>query len=140
MTIQNYVDPFRNIVLCVDSYTNKCISGNIYSPAQAKNIQFRSAIEMLLGIESLLTDSPQPFTAKRTFFARAENIGSTASAATVQKGSMATFSLKILFRQNASWQGSIVWQEGKTEESFRSVLELILLIDSALASLPTANE
>ena len=31
-----------------------------------------------------------------------------------------------------NWQGSVTWVEGKREQSFRSVLELILLIDSAL--------
>ena len=45
---------------------------------------------------------------------------------------MATFAVRVLFRQNASWQGEVTWLEGKREESFRSVLELILLMDGAL--------
>ena len=44
-----------------------------------------------------------------------------------------TFAVRILFRQNASWQGSVTWLEGNREESFRSVLELIFLMDSALS-------
>ncbi|MBQ6876068.1 MAG: hypothetical protein IJN46_07520 [Lachnospiraceae bacterium] len=52
------------------------------------------------------------------------------------KGIKATFSVQILFRQNASWQGSVLWVERKIEESFRSVLELLLLIDNALSSTP----
>jgi len=48
------------------------------------------------------------------------------------RGEQETFDVKILFRQNASWQGSVVWLEQKQEQSFRSVLELILLFDSAL--------
>ncbi|MBQ3147093.1 MAG: hypothetical protein IJB91_05120 [Oscillospiraceae bacterium] len=47
-------------------------------------------------------------------------------------GDLATFAVKILFRQNASWQGSVTWLEGKREQSFRSVLELILLMSTAL--------
>ena len=50
------------------------------------------------------------------------------------KGDKATFAVKILFRQNASWQGSITWLDGKMEQSFRSVFELILLMDNALQS------
>ena len=46
-------------------------------------------------------------------------------------GDVATFAVRVLFRQNASWQGSILWVEGDREESFRSVLELIFLLDSA---------
>jgi len=41
---------------------------------------------------------------------------------------------RILFRQNASWQGSVVWVEGRQEERFRSALELVLLMDSALTA------
>ena len=44
-------------------------------------------------------------------------------------------SVRILFRQNASWQGSVLWREGGQEERFRSALELVLLMDSALRTL-----
>ena len=47
-------------------------------------------------------------------------------------GILATFAVRVLFRQNASWQGSVTWLEGKQEKSFRSALELIFLINSAL--------
>ena len=43
-----------------------------------------------------------------------------------------TFIVKILNKQNSTWQGSITWLEGKREETFRSVLELLLLMDSAV--------
>ena len=35
-------------------------------------------------------------------------------------------------RQHTSWQGVITWMEERMEQSFRSVMELILLMDSAL--------
>ena len=50
----------------------------------------------------------------------------------IQEGKVATFSLKILFRQNSSWQGAVSWMEGGRSQNFRSVLELIFLMDSAL--------
>jgi hypothetical protein len=43
-----------------------------------------------------------------------------------------TFVVQILNRQNATWQGLITWTEGQQTQSFRSALELIKLIDSAL--------
>ena len=49
-----------------------------------------------------------------------------------RKGKLATFVVKVLFRQHTSWQGSITWLEEQSEQAFRSVLELILLMDSAL--------
>ena len=43
--------------------------------------------------------------------------------------------MRILFRQNASWQGELLWMEKNARQSFRSVLELITLMDSALRAL-----
>lgn len=43
-----------------------------------------------------------------------------------------TFVIQILNQQNSTWQGIITWTEGKTSQPFRSLLELIKLIDSAL--------
>lgn len=40
----------------------------------------------------------------------------------------------VLFCQNASRQGSVMWLEEGREENFRSVLELLLMMDSALRS------
>lgn len=43
-----------------------------------------------------------------------------------------TFIVKIIDQQNSTWQGSITWVEEKKEQKFRSVLELIKLVDGAL--------
>jgi hypothetical protein len=48
-------------------------------------------------------------------------------------GAQETFIIRILNRQNATWQGTVTHMEGKEEQHFRSLLELIKLIDSALA-------
>ncbi|PWL64002.1 MAG: hypothetical protein DBY34_01030 [Oscillospiraceae bacterium] len=47
-------------------------------------------------------------------------------------GEKATFIVQVQFRQNATWQGSISWVEQKKEQKFRSALEMIKLMDSAL--------
>ncbi|MBC8532025.1 hypothetical protein H8696_09220 [Christensenellaceae bacterium NSJ-53] len=44
-----------------------------------------------------------------------------------------TFVVKVQYRQNASWQGSIRWVEGGVEKNFRSTLELIKLMDNAIS-------
>ena len=43
-----------------------------------------------------------------------------------------TFIVKILNKQNATWQGSITWVEEQKTQNFRSALELIKMIDEAL--------
>ena len=40
--------------------------------------------------------------------------------------------VRILNTQNATWQGTVTWTDGRRTESFRSALELIRLIDSTL--------
>ena len=51
---------------------------------------------------------------------------------TIIPGQKATFVVHVRCRQNATWQGSVDWLEGKNSQKFRSSLELIKLIDSAL--------
>jgi len=47
-------------------------------------------------------------------------------------GRKASFIVRVNSRQNATWQGSISWTERGVTKHFRSALELIKLIDSAL--------
>ena len=42
------------------------------------------------------------------------------------------FYIRVLYRQHSSWQGEIYWKQDQQKQYFRSVLELMLLIDSAL--------
>lgn len=49
-----------------------------------------------------------------------------------QTGERETFVVRIMNTQNATWQGTVTWTDGKRTESFRSALELIRLIDSTL--------
>ncbi|HHY63462.1 MAG TPA: hypothetical protein GX501_00290 [Clostridiaceae bacterium] len=44
----------------------------------------------------------------------------------------ATFIIKVLFRQNATWQGKIQWVEKNKTQNFRSDLEMLKLMDDAL--------
>ncbi len=44
------------------------------------------------------------------------------------------FVVSITHRQNATWQGSVTWVEENKTQSFRSALELLRLLDSAVDS------
>ncbi len=46
------------------------------------------------------------------------------------KGRLATLKTRVMFRQNAEWQGNARWLEEDLTEDFSSVLELMMLIDS----------
>ena len=55
-----------------------------------------------------------------------------AEARTELKKTGCTFVLEIKDTQAQSWQGKVKWIEGQKEETFRSVLELITLLDSVV--------
>lgn len=44
----------------------------------------------------------------------------------------ATFLIKMEYRQNSTWQGVLTWVEEKKEMCFRSELELLSLMNTAL--------
>lgn len=48
------------------------------------------------------------------------------------KGSKGTFLTQVQYRQNATWQGKVVWADENKTQYFRSALELMKLIDGAL--------
>ena len=125
----------NRIQVCVDAYENGVPTGRFYHSTW--EVQgFSSLTQLLVQIEAILDEQrlPQSYTTPRTFSAILEQREAGPSPAASPKGICATFVLKILFRQHASWQGSVVWKERQQEESFRSVLELIHLLDSALRS------
>ena len=83
---------------------------------------------------------PQSFTTHRSFLSPLPAEHPSEPSSTSQRGALATFSLRILFRQNSSWQGTVTWLEGNLEQCFRSVLELIHLMDSSLQALTSTSQ
>ena len=134
MQRKQWGNAYRTTVVCVDSYDGHVLNGRLYNPHLPEGTSFRSAMEFLLRMEDLLDDMrfPQSFSAVRSFGPAPERTAASPPAAERQEGRRATFAVRVLFRQNASWQGSLTWLEEDREESFRSVLELLLLMHSAL--------
>jgi len=122
----------NRILVCVDSYHEGVLAGRFCNFLQETE-EFDSLTQLLIRIEAALDEqqAPQSYTPHRTFASVLEQLGEDRTTPP-RKGDCATFELKILFRQHASWQGVVVWKEQKREQSFRSVLELIHLMDSAL--------
>ena len=120
--------------MCVDSHGGEAMAGRLYHPVLPEGCQFRNLMEFILTMEDLLDaiQLPQSFTAKRSFGGRPGGAAPSPPEEQRQLGRTATFAVRVIFRQNASWQGSVTWLEENREESFRSALELIWLIDSAL--------
>ncbi len=122
------------IQVCVDGYQDRILRGRLQSAAWVGEMPFFGLMDFFQKIEHVLDEilPPQAFTELRSFGPAARNGVPDAQASQSEPGSLATFYVHILFRQNASWQGTVLWSEGGQEERFRSALELTFLMDSAL--------
>ena len=141
-----------SVLICVDEYKEGEMCGRIYSMSETEPDKFTSAISLVKHITRIFDEGggPQSTMRVRGFFKnKSENNNAENAQAKQDKkpvdnkkiiaskinahGKEATFRVRIMFRQNASWQGMVYWVEKNREENFRSALELLMLIDSSFA-------
>ncbi len=125
--------------LCIDRYQDGEMQGRIYNNYFAEPIRFTNLIQMIKVMEELFDcfEYPQQTIETRSFRKgeQSKMIGQVAlgqPAPQEKRGDLATFHVKVIFRKHATWQGSVQWVDENKEENFRSLLELCLLLDSAL--------
>ena len=125
----------RTSIVCIDDYKDRKLKGRIYNPFFDGEIHFESLMEFILKMDSLLDEMnfPQSFFEKRQFSKVKSGKISSVEILRENNGAVATFHIAVLFRQNSSWQGTVTWMESGREECFRSALELLFLIDSAVS-------
>ena len=123
-------------VVCVDSWSISECSGRFASPALGERGLFRDLGRLLMHLEHCLNvyDQPQSFCALRQFGGSPVLWPTEENGQRIRPGNLATFHIRIRFRRNASWQGTVTWQERHRSMPFRSALELLGLMDSVLTS------
>lgn len=121
-------------VVTITSYADKRLCGELYSASMDRAFRFDSLMQLLLLMEALMDQGNYPQRGMEPRAFRTEQSISLLQTGTPKTGgpALASFKIDVLFRQNASWQGSIVWSEHQLESHFRSVLELLGLMDDAL--------
>ncbi len=121
----------RVCVLKIMSYESKNPVGILQNPNFDSDMAFRSLAELVFAMENLFDDINSP---QRTMEPRGGVRQPELRPAEAADGKpLATFTVNVMFRQNASWQGNVIWTETRRESQFRSLLELIALMDSVLA-------
>lgn len=122
-------------VIQITSYANKNFEGFFENVYYQERKPFANLTQMLTLIDHLQDDiafpqrSMEPRSFKEEPPASPPQPLASLPAATI----LATFHLRLLFRQNASWQGTVTWVEQRQEVHFRSALELVFLMDSILS-------
>lgn len=134
MSLPSFMSSGRNtVVVHVYSYDEKCPTGTLLRPHLDGLVKFSSLTQLLLLLEATLDciNGPQRGEEPRAF----QKIEPQPQFAARAAGKpLATFQINVLFRQNASWQGTLVWTDKAMDAQFRSVLELVRLMDSALTA------
>lgn len=139
------------IMICIDQYHYFDMQGRAYCDNDPKPVLFREINYALLQLERRFNTQnyPRSSTEIRTFSERKrkgqaflktdtsrkmkkEALTLTDKPITAPQGEVATFLIQVEYRQNATWQGHIVWVDKNEKKPFRSVLELLMLMNSAL--------
>ena len=132
MTERALRNEYRTTQVCVDDLQDGRFRGRLYNPFWKGCIPFNGVTEFLARMEEQLDlmQFPQSFTARRTFAEVKEKPPVPQGPLEMRRGEEATFYLRVFFRQNSSWQGDIKWVEAGKKESFRSVLELLMMMSA----------
>lgn len=128
--------------ICIDNYEDEIPKGRIYHSSKENTYYFTGIMSFMKIIEQIMNDNnfPQLGMQIRQFAYTNENkrmvneqiCTDNEEIGNFIRGRLATYRIRIMFRQSATWQGTIRWLEEGTEEHFRSALELMMLIDSTL--------
>lgn len=139
----------RSIVrVCVDGFEDYDFFGRLESPLMGC-VPFKGVLDLIGRLESFYDEMkfPQSTFQLRSFSEQptrrqkrkpGKNACVSRSLRTVEEyaeeaGILATFTVHVLFRQNATWQGKVSWLERHCQCDFRSTLELLRLMEAALA-------
>ena len=116
------------------SCRNGSISGTFCHPAAGETGTFSSLLELILKMDHRLNEeqTPQAFSAIRSFCPPRMLWMADEKGSGQREGRIAAFAVHVMFRRNATWQGTVTWVEENQSRHFRSVLELVNLINSAV--------
>lgn len=135
---------YNQLVICVDSYNQASMKGRAYFGGEQEPTLFRDVCPILIRYNQFLDflNVPQASTEMRTFFPnkrrkqwqsdRGEGLVLEKTTAGYKNGEKATFVVHVEYRQNSTWQGNVTWIEQGETKNFRSALELMIMMESAL--------
>ena len=153
-TLSQPTSAATRMVVLVDERAPFSFSGRLYSDYFQRALPF-SCPEELLSLSRALLDAlsfPQTATSCRSFHSRRgasaphptpkrsmesmkhESSLPSQQNETVLTGKKGTFVVQVLYRQNATWQGTVRWLDTNKTQPFRSVLELLSLMQEALGA------
>ena len=142
---QWYIGAPNGVVLCVDALGTGGPAGRMFHSYRTDAISFAGADQMVFHMEELYDtlNFPHPGTNERSFIPAKKTGAHYTERDRIMKdesllskhGDLGTFIVRVQHRQNSSWQGRITWMEQDKTISFRSVWEMVKLIENAVNTL-----
>ena len=135
---------FPNMVMvCVDGVENGDIYGRYFHRYKKEETFFLNSAMLFSEVEQFydILGYPQAAMRTRNFIERErekvpakEHMTVIYDSQTLMqfRGKLATFLVGVTSRQNASWQGDVVWMEQKIRKHFCSDMELVVFVDDAV--------
>ena len=132
-------------LICVDEVVGGDYSGRLCNPYMERVLEFKSVYGLIRQMDEFFDKIrfPQTTFKSRKFSGEEKAMGRSPDVEVEklmaddilenEQGKRATFMVQVQFRQNATWQGTITWAEEKKACRFRSTLEMVKLMDNALA-------
>lgn len=131
------------LVVGIDQIDFVDYSGRLWNGYQNEPEVFQNSLELIEEMEAFYDrlNYPERAIQYRSFSKRKQRTQRTAnmedrkpdmSKLEKKKGEKGTFIVEVMYRQNATWQGQVIWAEQNKSMYFRSAMELLKLMDSAL--------
>ena len=131
------------VMVCVDGVENGDIYGRYFHRYKKEETFFPDSATLIIEMERFYDaiGYPQAATKTRKFMERErekvpakEHMTVIYDSQTLMqfRGKLATFLVGVTSRQNASWQGDVVWMEQKIRKHFCSDMELVVFVDDAV--------
>lgn len=164
---QRYIGTPNGVVVCVDSLTEMLFRGRVYHGYKDSEEVFENADQLIFCMQDLFDriNFPHPGTTIRSFRSDEKKVGKNAannkghSSIDIKErmkggpermmtdkellskhGDIGTFIVRVQHRQNSTWQGRITWTEEDKTLNFRSIWEMIHLMESAMSSIDEKAE
>ena len=131
------------VMVCVDGVENGDIYGRYFHRYKKEETFFLNSAMLFSEVEQFydIIGYPQAAMRTRNFIERErekvpakEHMTVIYDSQTLMqfRGKLATFLVGVTSRQNASWQGDVVWMEQKIRKHFCSDMELVVFVDEAV--------
>lgn len=131
------------VMVCVDGVENGDIYGRYFHRYKKEETFFPDSATLVIEMERFYDaiGYPQAAIKTRKFIERKggripakEHMAVISDSQTLMqfRGKLATFLVGVTSRQNASWQGDVVWMEQQIRKHFCSDMELVVFVYDAV--------